>query len=134
LPEPLYQRLVEHAQTKRLTPEQAAIEILSTQFEPQHPYVEMLRSAGGVRAVIRGTRTGVDAVIGYSQAGYSPEEIAADVLPHLTLAEVYDALSYYVDHQSEIDHLLDQNTPEAWRQRLVSLIGEQATGEILGEI
>lgn len=87
-----------------------------------------------MRAVIRGTRTGVDAVIGYSQAGYSPEEIAADVLPHLTLAEVYDALSYYVDHQSEIDHLLDQNTPEAWRQRLVSLIGEQATGEILGEI
>ena len=29
--------------------------------------------------------------------------------PHLTLAQVFDALSYYADHQAEIERYIDQN-------------------------
>ena len=31
---------------------------------------------------------------------------------HLTAAQVYDALSYYHDHQVEIDQLLEESQPE----------------------
>jgi hypothetical protein len=37
-----------------------------------------------------------------TKLGYSIEEIL-DGLPHLTPAQVYDALSYYHDHQAEIE-------------------------------
>jgi len=38
----------------------------------------------------------------------SPEEIVIH-LPHLTLAQVFDALSYYSDHQEEIDAFIEEN-------------------------
>jgi uncharacterized protein (DUF433 family) len=34
--------------------------------------------------------------------GMTPEELVAE-FPHLTLASVHDALSYYYDHREEID-------------------------------
>jgi uncharacterized protein (DUF433 family) len=34
--------------------------------------------------------------------GVAPEEIPVG-MPHLTLAQVFDALSYYSDHQDEIN-------------------------------
>jgi uncharacterized protein (DUF433 family) len=34
--------------------------------------------------------------------GYTPEEIATVVYPHLTLGEIYSALAYYEDHREEI--------------------------------
>jgi uncharacterized protein (DUF433 family) len=34
--------------------------------------------------------------------GMTPEELVRE-FPHLTLAQVYDALSYYYDHKEEID-------------------------------
>ena len=37
-----------------------------------------------------------------------PEEIPAS-LPHLNLAQVFDALSYYSDHQQEINRYIDAN-------------------------
>jgi len=40
--------------------------------------------------------------------GLSPEEIVIH-LPHLTLAQVFDALSYYSDHQREIDDYIEKN-------------------------
>ena len=41
-------------------------------------------------------------------AGVAPEEIS-NRLPHLTLAQVFDALSYYSDHQSEINAYIERN-------------------------
>jgi uncharacterized protein (DUF433 family) len=40
--------------------------------------------------------------------GAAPEEILQG-LPHLTLAQVFDALSYYLDHQSEINSYIERN-------------------------
>jgi hypothetical protein len=33
-------------------------------------------------------------------------------LPHLTATQVYDALSYYYDHQAEIEGLIRESQPE----------------------
>ena len=99
---------------------------------PAHPCVETVQSRSGPRAVIKGTRIGVDVIVGYNQAGYSPQEIARDVLPHLTLAQVYDALSYYKDHRAVIDQSLQTHTSEAWRERLRQRMGTAAAEQLLG--
>ena len=56
----------------------------------------------GGRPVIKGTRTPVTSVVGYYKLGLSVEEIL-EGLPHLTPAQVHEALSYYHDHQEEIE-------------------------------
>jgi len=82
--------------------------------------------------VIKGTRIGIDGIIGYTQAGYTPQEIAAEILPHLNLAQIYDALSYYEDHLAQINEVLQSNAPEVWRARLQQKLGEKAVKQLLG--
>lgn len=59
-------------------------------------------------AIIAGTRTPVRAIVELWRLGFTPDEIPRH-LPHLTLAQVFDALSYYSDHQPEIQAYLDRN-------------------------
>lgn len=58
--------------------------------------------------IVRGTRTPVRAVVELWRMGVSPEEIP-EHLPHLTLAAVFDALSYYSDHQDEVNAYIESN-------------------------
>jgi uncharacterized protein (DUF433 family) len=63
--------------------------------------------------IITGTRTSVHAVVGLWRLGTMPEEIL-NHLPHLTLAQVFDALSFYLDHQVEINESIERNqVPDA---------------------
>ncbi len=71
-------------------------------------------------------------VVGYHQAGYTPEEIAADILPHLSLPQVYDALSYYAERRDLFDAEQAMYTPDAWRARLVKEMGLDAATTLLG--
>lgn len=58
--------------------------------------------------IIVGTRTPVRAIVELWRQGIAPEAIPAH-LPHLTLAQVFDALSYYSDHQDEINQYIERN-------------------------
>jgi uncharacterized protein (DUF433 family) len=58
--------------------------------------------------IIRGTRTPVRAVVELWRQGVAPEEVA-DHMPHLTLAQIFDALSYYSDHTAEINAHIERN-------------------------
>ncbi len=58
--------------------------------------------------IITGTRTSVRAIVGLWQQDITPEEIL-NHLPHLTLAQVFDTLSFYLDHQAEIDEYIERN-------------------------
>lgn len=58
--------------------------------------------------IIKGTRTPVRAIVQNWRMGLTPEEIPLH-LPHLTLAQVFDALSYYSDHQDEINAYIERN-------------------------
>lgn len=44
-----------------------------------------------------------DIVLARDRAGHSPEEIASEVYPQLTLSQVYSALAYFEDHRDEIE-------------------------------
>ena len=69
--------------------------------------------------IIKGTRTPVRAIVEIWRLGVLPEEIPSH-LPHLTLAQVFDALSYYSDHQAEINtHIARNRIPNAVIDSLV---------------
>ena len=58
--------------------------------------------------IIIGTKTSIRAIVGLWRLGTSPEEIPIQ-LPHLTLAQVFDALSFYQDNQPEINDYIKRN-------------------------
>jgi uncharacterized protein (DUF433 family) len=62
----------------------------------------------GGEPIIKGTRTSVRAIVENWRLGLSPEEIVIH-MPHLTLAQVFEALSYYSDHQAEINDYIEKN-------------------------
>jgi uncharacterized protein (DUF433 family) len=69
-----------------------------------HPYIVRDPLLYGGEPIIEGTRTGVRHVILLFQEGKDPEEIAGS--HHLSLAQVYDAISYFYDHEDEITHAI----------------------------
>jgi uncharacterized protein (DUF433 family) len=58
--------------------------------------------------IIKGTRTPVRAIVETWRMGVAPEEIPSH-LPHLSLAQVFDALSYFSDHPDEITGYIEKN-------------------------
>jgi uncharacterized protein (DUF433 family) len=58
--------------------------------------------------IIKGTRTPVRAIVEMWRLSVPPEEIP-NRLPHLTVAQVFDALSYYSDHKDEINAHIERN-------------------------
>ena len=74
-------------------------------------------------AWIEGTNTKVKEVVIEKLAfGWSPEELHRQH-PHLPMAKIYAALSYYYEHQAEIDADLERDHLEVEKLR-------QAAGEL----
>ena len=74
-----------------------------------HPYIELRPGYRGGRAIITGTNFPVSTVVSYIlHQGMMPEELVRS-FSRLTLAQIYDALSYYYDHQTEIDAEIEKN-------------------------
>jgi uncharacterized protein (DUF433 family) len=74
----------------------------------QHRYVVTDPQILGGEPIVEGTRTPVRAVVETWRLGVPPEAIPGR-LPHLSLAQVFDALSYYSDHQTEINAHIERN-------------------------
>ena len=73
-----------------------------------HRYIVSDAQILGGEPIILGTRTPVRAIVETWRSGVPAEEIPG-ALPHLTLAQVFDALSYYSDHQEEINAHIERN-------------------------
>lgn len=73
-----------------------------------HPYIECVPTILSGEPVIKGSRTPVRAIVEYWKFGASPEEIARK-LPHLRLAQIFDALAYYDDNRQEIEQFIALN-------------------------
>ncbi len=73
-----------------------------------HRYVIRKPDILGGEPVIDGTRTPVRAVVELWRLGVTPEEIPTH-LPHLTLAQIFDALSFFSDNQAEIAGYIERN-------------------------
>ena len=75
-----------------------------------HPHIVSQPDYCGGSPVIAGTKFPVRSVVNYVlRQGMTPEELVRE-FPHLRLAQVYDALSYYYDNQASIDQDVADNT------------------------
>jgi len=79
--------------------------------EVTHSHVTTNRSICGGSPIIRGTRTSIANIAGYYLMGLTPEEIQRE-LPHLSLAQIFDALAFYLDHREAIDRELPKDKEE----------------------
>lgn len=77
----------------------------------EHPHIVRVKGVCGGRPIIKGTRISVRDVAGLYKAGDTVEEILQSHR-HLTPAAVHDAISYYHDHQPEIEQELRENRIE----------------------
>ena len=74
-----------------------------------HPYIIHDSDIYGGEPIVEGTRTGVRHIILLFQSGKDPEEIAD--IQRISLAQVYDAISYFYDNEAEIEHYIRN---ESW--------------------
>ena len=103
---------------------------MNAPVKTEYRYITRVPHVCGGQPIIKGTRTTVKAIVGYHKLGLSVEEIL-EGLPHLTPAQVYEALSYYYDHQPEIE----QDIAESRVERLIERYGLRVTadGRIVAE-
>ena len=74
----------------------------------QHPYVVADDDILSGEPIINGTRTPVRAIVELWRSGVPPEEIPSH-LPHLNMAQIFDALSYYSENQDDINNYIERN-------------------------
>lgn len=129
----IYDTLQQRAAEEDRTPDQVAEALLQTQLRSPHPYVQVVERFGGPSAVIRGTRVSVSDIVGYLRPGETPETLVASTLPRLTLAQLYDALSYYHDHQEEIETILHQANEAHGRAMLRAQMDEAGYRRLTGQ-
>ncbi len=84
---------------------------MSTEIATEHPHVVRKPGTCGGSPIVRGTRIPVRLVAQLWNSGDTVEEIVR-TYPHLRASWVHDAISYYLDHQQEIDGEMDANRIE----------------------
>jgi len=105
------------------------VSITQTNF----PYIETRKSTGGYSTFIRGTRVMVSTIINYLLMGETPQTIVEDILPHLNLAQIRDAILYYSAFRAQIDQERRENTEEAGREYLKKHLTEEQYHKLTGE-
>ena len=85
--------------------------------EVLHPYIEQRPEVHGGEPIVKGTRFPVTSIVQNYRRGLSVDEILLE-FPHLTPAQVHDALSYYYDHTEQINERIGKLTrPDAAARR-----------------
>ncbi len=75
----------------------------------EHPHVVRMEGVHEGRPTVRGTGVSVQTIVEQTQLGRLPQQIVEDYDGVLTLAQVYDALSYYYEHEQEIEQYIARN-------------------------
>jgi uncharacterized protein (DUF433 family) len=89
------------------------------QTKIEHPYVEINPKICNGSPTVAGTRIRIaDIAVEYEYMNYTPDDIV-NAHPHLKLEQIHDALSYYYEHQAEIDGKIKED--EKFVEKLRSL-------------
>jgi uncharacterized protein (DUF433 family) len=84
---------------------------MSASQQVSHAHVVATPGTCGGAPRIDGTRIRVSQIVLMTEQGLSADEIIRS-LPHLTLGQVYSALSYYHDHRSAIDREIEETAEQ----------------------
>jgi uncharacterized protein (DUF433 family) len=104
----LYAELNSLREEVRALKEQVASYTARPPMPTDHPYIVRIRGMRGGEPIIRGAYISVRAIIERTRLGETPEQVL-EAYEKLTLAQVYDALSYYHDHTDEIEGYIREN-------------------------
>lgn len=88
--------------------------------------IEQTPDVAGGRPRITGTGVSIRRIVGWYHLGLTPEEISLQI-PHLTLAQVHAALTYYHANQAAMD--LEIAAEEDEISRLEAQPGSGRTGK-----
>lgn len=102
--------------------------MISLEQATEHPYIVRVRGIASGEPIIRGTRVPVRAIASHYKASETLEEIL-EAYPHVLPAAVFDAISYYLDHQEEMEAFIDENRPERVMEKHGLMVG--AKGQLL---
>jgi uncharacterized protein (DUF433 family) len=89
---------------------------ISPAQQTEHPHIVRVAGICGSRPIIKDTRISVRHIAQLYKAGQLVEEIVS-AHPHLSAAAVHDAISYYLDHQAEIEQEIAENRLETLTQK-----------------
>jgi uncharacterized protein (DUF433 family) len=78
----------------------------------EHPHIVRVAGVCGGRPTIKDNRIAASHIVQLYKGGDTMDEIF-QAHPHLQAAAVYDAISYYLDHQQEIEQEIAENRLEA---------------------
>ena len=107
-----YELLQQRARAAQREPDELADELLRAHVQlTDHPYVVQRAGFRGGRPILRDSNIPVWLIAAMWKAGDSLEEIG-QTYPHLEPAAIYDALSYYLDHQQEVEAEITENRIE----------------------
>ena len=70
-----------------------------------HPYIVRIAGVQGGEPITRNGYVTVRTIVEQTRLGTTPEEMLTGY-PPITLAEIYDALSYYYDHTEEMEEII----------------------------
>ena len=88
-------------------------------FKIEHPHITRTDSICSGQPIIAGTRVPVWTIVGYYfNLKYSVDQII-EAIPHITHAQIHDALSYYYDNKQEIDDQIRINNDEEYWKKLI---------------
>lgn len=76
-----------------------------------HLYIVRHSGILGGEPIVAGSRISVSAIVTYWKQEYKISQIL-DIFPHLSLEQVLDALSFYLENKDEIDELIYLNESE----------------------
>ncbi|MFY9225280.1 MAG: DUF433 domain-containing protein [Blastocatellia bacterium] len=81
---------------------------------------DYIEQKDGVYKII-GSRVSLDSVIYQFLDGFSPETIATECFPTLSLEQVYGAISFYLANRSEVDKYLAEQRKEYEAKRQAAI-------------
>jgi len=96
-----------------------------------HPHIVLGEGVCGGRPHIRGSRISVRTIAELFRRGEPAAEIAA-AYRHVEPAAIYDAISYYLDHQAEIETEIEANSIEAATARTDAELGDDGVFRFRG--
>lgn len=74
----------------------------------EHPYIVRDDQILHGEPIVKGTKTPVRAIAETWRMGIPVEQIQVR-MPHLTMAQIFDALGYFSDHPEEILEFMEKN-------------------------
>ena len=97
----------------------------------EHPHIVRAEGVCGGRPHLEGSRVSVRTIAELYRRGESAQEILA-TYPGLDPAAIYDAISFYLDHRTEIDTEIAANALEAVLAENEAALDEDGTIRISG--